>query len=72
MLLRQRHTAVKPRALAHIDRFGFHVFISKIAMRWSSPKKGLGDAAKEALINQVFDFSFVNKAVRSYSVSEVH
>ncbi len=64
--------AIKDAALA--DQF-FDLYLSRLPVNGSADEawmkgaieftqKSLGDAAKEATISQVFDFSFVNKAIR--------
>jgi hypothetical protein len=64
--------AIKDAALA--DQF-FELYLSRLPVNGSADdawmkgaidftQKSLGDAAKDAAPNQVFDFSFVNKAVK--------
>jgi NitT/TauT family transport system substrate-binding protein len=64
--------AIKDAALA--DQF-FELYLSRLPLNGSADdawmkgaieftQKSLGDASKDASINQVFDFSFVNKALR--------
>jgi len=64
--------AIKDAALA--DQF-FELYLSRLPVNGSADdawmkgaieftQKSLGDAAKDAAANQVFDFSFVNKAAR--------
>jgi ABC-type nitrate/sulfonate/bicarbonate transport system substrate-binding protein len=64
--------AMKDAALA--DQF-FELYLSRLPLNGSADdawmkgaieftQKSLGDASKDASINQVFDFSFVNKALR--------